>query len=138
MYELQAASVRNKVGLGKRRGEWIRRIGSIGLGEAPELTGPLCSAVSGFSLHAAVYCAPHERQKLEQLCRYIARPAIAEERLKLLPNQDILLKLKKPYSDGTSHLVFSPLAQHASFPVSSPGPLKDIAFVFYPLRNKNT
>lgn len=107
MLGLQAASVRSKVALGKRAGEWIRRIGSLGEMPVPELTGHLCANVNGFSLHAGVYCAPNERQKLEHLCRYIARPAIAEERLKLLPNDDVLLKLKKPYSDGTSHLVFS-------------------------------
>jgi hypothetical protein len=107
--ELQAASVRNKVALGDRRGQWIRRIGSLGINDVPELTGPLCANIAGFSLHAAVYCHPNDRQKLEQLCRYIARPAIAEERLRLLPNKDVLLKLKKPYSDGTSHLVFSPI-----------------------------
>ncbi len=107
MLGLQAASVRSKVALGKRAGEWIRRIGSVGQMPVPELTGHLCANVNGFSLHAGVYCAPFDRQKLEHLCRYIARPAIAEERLKLLPNEDVLLKLKKPYSDGTSHLVFS-------------------------------
>jgi hypothetical protein len=34
---------------------------------------------------------------------------VAESRLKLKSNGDVLLKLKKPYSDGTSHLVFAPL-----------------------------
>ncbi len=109
MLELQAASVRSKVALGKRAGEWIRRIGSLGAMDMPELTGHLCANVNGFSLHAEVYCAPNDRQKLEHLCRYIARPAVAEERLKLLPNEDVLLKLKKPFSDSTSHLVFSPV-----------------------------
>lgn len=107
--KLQAASVRNRVALGERRGQWIRRLGSLGTMDVPELTGPLCASVSGFSLHAAVYCPPNDRQKLEQLCRYIARPAVAEERLRLMPNQDVLLKLKKPYGDGTSHLVFGPV-----------------------------
>ena len=74
--------------------------------EAPQLTGPLCANVNGFSLHAGVYCPSKDRKKLEQLCRYIARPAVAEERLRFLPNQDVLMKLKKPYADGTSHLVF--------------------------------
>jgi hypothetical protein len=107
--ELQAASVKNRVAMGKRRGEWIRRIGSLGVSDPPELTGPLCAAVAQFSLHANVYCAPEQRDKLEKLCRYVARPAVAEERLKLKGNGDVLLRLKKPYSDGTSHLVFSPL-----------------------------
>lgn len=107
--ELQSASVKNRVALGKRRGELIRRIGALGVSDPPELTGPLCASVAQFSLHANVYCAPNQRDKLEKLCRYVARPAVAESRLKLKNNGDILLKLKKPYSDGTSHLVFSPM-----------------------------
>jgi hypothetical protein len=107
--ELQAASVRNRVALGKRRGEWIRRIGSIGKSDMAELSGALCANISGFSLHAGVYCAPWERAKLEKLCRYVTRPAVAESRLKLLANDNVLLKLKKSYRDGTSHLVFSPI-----------------------------
>ena len=47
--------------------------------------------------------------KHEKLCRYIARPAVAEDRLSLRPSGDIVLKLKTPYSDGTSHLFFSGL-----------------------------
>ncbi len=41
-----------------------------------------CVSEQGFSLHAQVRCAMNQRQKLEQLCRYITRPAIANERLK--------------------------------------------------------
>lgn len=32
--------------------------------------------MNGFSLLAAVRCGADERQALEQLCRYIARPAL--------------------------------------------------------------
>jgi hypothetical protein len=41
--------------------------------------------VGGFSLHAGVAAEAHEGQKLERLCRYIARPAISEKRLSLSP-----------------------------------------------------
>ena len=41
--------------------------------------------VGGFSLHAGVAAEAHERQKLERLCRYIARPAISEKRLSISP-----------------------------------------------------
>jgi hypothetical protein len=41
-----------------------------------------CANAQGFSLHAEVRCAINQRHKLEQLCRYITRPAIAHERLK--------------------------------------------------------
>jgi hypothetical protein len=37
--------------------------------------------VAGFSLHAGVATKAHERDKLERLCRYIARPAVSREPL---------------------------------------------------------
>ena len=39
----------------------------------------------GFSLHVAVRCDADERQRLEQLCRYITRPALANERVQIPP-----------------------------------------------------
>ena len=30
----------------------------------------------GFSLNAAVSCQPHQRERLERLCRYITRPPL--------------------------------------------------------------
>jgi hypothetical protein len=108
--ELQAASVQSRIALGERRGQRVRRLGALELADfQPELKGPLCAVTQGFSLHAAIYCAPWEREKLEKLCRYIARPAVAEDRLELRPSGDILLRLKTKYSDGTSHLLFSGL-----------------------------
>ena len=108
--ELQAASVQSRIALGERRGQKVRRLGQLKASDfQSELKGPLCAQVLGFSLHAGVYCAPQERKKLEKLCRYVTRPAVAEERLKLQPNGDIVLRLKTKYSDGTSHLLFSGL-----------------------------
>lgn len=43
------------------------------------------------------------------MCRYISRPAIAEERLSLTPNGHIRYQLKTPYRDGTTHVIFEPL-----------------------------
>ncbi len=80
----------------------------------------------GFSLHANTYCAPTNRGKLEQLCRYITRPALAndgswpslasphkyihvQKRVKVNHNGDVVLKLKSAYRDGTTHLVMTPL-----------------------------
>lgn len=69
----------------------------------------LVSKNSGFSLHAGVAFKAKQRKKLEQICRYIARPAISEQRLSLTNNGDIVYALKTPYSDGTTHTVLSPL-----------------------------
>ena len=65
--------------------------------------------VAGFSLHAGVAAKAHERKKLERLCRYISRPAVAEKRLCLTPTGNIRYQLKTPYRDGTTHVVFEPL-----------------------------
>lgn len=111
--ELQAASVQSRIAMGERKGQRVRRIGIPecgGFGDfQAELKGPLCAVAAGFSLHAEVYCAPWERHKLEKLCRYITRPSVAEERLQMRASGDVVLKLKHPYSDGTSHLLFSGL-----------------------------
>jgi hypothetical protein len=110
--ELQAASVQSRIALGERRGQKVRKLGALEFSDfqtEASLKGPLCATSAGFSLHAEVYCAPWEREKLEKLCRYVARPAVAEVRLQLRSSGDIVLKLKHPYSDGTTHLLFSGL-----------------------------
>ena len=75
----------------------------------PPLTPVGCVNAQGFSLHAEVCCAAHERKQLEHLCRYITCPAIANERLTLNRAGDVVLQLKSPYHDGTTHIVMSPL-----------------------------
>ena len=46
-----------------------------------------------------------QRKKLERLCRYITRPAIAERRLSLAYNGNVVIALKTLYDDGTTHVV---------------------------------
>ena len=49
------------------------------------------------------------RTSLEQLCRYVARPPLAAGRLQPIDNERLSFGLKTPWSDGTTHLVLSPL-----------------------------
>jgi len=56
----------------------------------------------GFSLRAAVRWRADQRKELEQLCRYISRPPIANERLKRNRSGQAVLQLKSPYKDGTT------------------------------------
>ncbi len=65
--------------------------------------------VAGFSLHAGVATKARERDKLERLCRYIARPAVSEKRLSLTAQGKVCYALKTPYRDGTTHVIFEPL-----------------------------
>ena len=60
-------------------------------------------------MHAAVRCDADERQRLEQLCRTITRPALANERVQINAAGQVVLKLKTAWRDGTTHIVMSPL-----------------------------
>ena len=64
----------------------------------------LVTKQAGFSLHAGIACKSHQRKKLERLCRYITRPAIAERRLSLANNGNVVIALKTAYDDGTTHV----------------------------------
>ncbi|MGH8538781.1 MAG: transposase [Gammaproteobacteria bacterium] len=52
---------------------------------------------------------PAGRAEDATLSRYITRPAIANERLALNRAGQVVLTLKTPYRDGTTHIVMSPL-----------------------------
>jgi len=96
----------------------------ITIGSEPRFEAPPthegCANEQGFSLHAAVRGAMNQRNKLEQLCRYITRPAIANERLSLNSAGDVVLQLKTPYKDGTTHIVMSPLDKIAGSDFEQP------------------
>ena len=57
----------------------------------------LCADSNGFSLHAALRCGADDRQALEQLCLHVTPQAMGQ----------VVLKLKTPWPDGTTHLVMS-------------------------------
>ena len=63
---------------------------------------------SGFSLHAGIAAKASQRDKLEHLARYVARPPVATERLSLTEGGLVRLALKTPYRDGTTHVIFEP------------------------------
>ena len=81
----------------------------IAAARAAQRQPALCAEQDGFSLHAAVRVAGSDRGRLEQLCRYISRPALSEERLQRNAAGQVVLKLKTPWRDGTSHVVMTPI-----------------------------
>jgi Putative transposase len=60
-------------------------------------------------MHANVAVPTTDRARLEQLCRYLLRPAVAQDRLRQLDDGRVVLTLKSPWADGTRHLLFEPL-----------------------------
>jgi hypothetical protein len=79
-------------------------------------TKPQHARCGGFDVHAAVAIGAGARKKLERLCRYVLRPALAQDRLSLCDNEQVSVRLKSRWSDGTSHVVLEPvLARLANF-----------------------
>jgi hypothetical protein len=105
---LQAAACTYRIAFGPRAGQKVLTVQGAMPRDA-DLKQRLCADIDGFSLHAAVRCAANDRQALEQLCRYITRPALANERVQTNAAGQVVLKLKTPWRDGTTHLVMSPL-----------------------------
>ena len=56
----------------------------------------------------------------ERLCRYIARPAVATQRLSLTAQRQVRYQLKTPYRDGATHVLFEPVDCMAHIPVRHP------------------
>lgn len=99
---LQAASVSYRIAVGPDRGKKVFTLQSLPAKDEQHY-GQLAQ-IGGFSLHAGVFADSHESEKLERLCRYIARPAISEQRLSLTDSGKVRYKLKTPYNDGTTHV----------------------------------
>ena len=102
---LHGASVMGRTAFGKRGGWKVRR-GQTFAGKEYKLP-PKCASCRGYSLHAAVVIPRKDRKGLERLCRYIARPPLAQERLVELSEGMYKLTLKTPWSDGTSSILLS-------------------------------
>lgn len=105
---LQAAACTYRIAFGPRAGQKVLTVQGA-LPRETDFEQSLCADISGFSLHAAVRCGADDRQALEQLCRYITRPALANERVQTNAAGQVVLKLKAAWRDGTTHLVMSPL-----------------------------
>ena len=63
---------------------------------------------SGFSLNADVGIGAEDRNGLERLLRYCARPAFASDQLTLQANDKILYRYAKPTPQGQTEQLFTP------------------------------
>jgi len=63
----------------------------------------------GFSLDASVKIAAWDRDGLEKLARYCARPSFAEQRLSLTEKNQVLYVFPKPMVDGQLYTELDPL-----------------------------
>ena len=83
---LYANSVRSRVAVGSNTGQRVAKLGDQIDGDSLDvLQSPRCATVDGFSVHANVSIEARDRTRLERLCRYAGRPAVATERLSHCP-----------------------------------------------------
>jgi hypothetical protein len=106
---LQAAAITYRIAFGPRAGQKVLTLRGSTSREAAARQ-PLCADIDGFSLHAAVRVEANDRTRLEQLCRYITRRALASERVQTNAAGQVELKLETTWRHGTTYLVISPLA----------------------------
>ena len=100
---IQARSVEGRAALGR-----VRRVQRLG-GREYKLP-PRCASSRGYNLHAGVAVGAADRAGLERLARYISRGPVAKGRLSRASNGDVVLQMKRAWSDGTTEMRFTPLA----------------------------
>ena len=109
MDAVSAASVRYRIAIGPHSGSRTLTLHDPLFIRTDKPEKALTADRDGFSLNAAVSCQPHQRDRLERLCRYVTRPAICLERLMVRTDGQIQYELKHPFRNGTTHILFSPL-----------------------------
>ncbi|MBW2720219.1 MAG: transposase [Deltaproteobacteria bacterium] len=122
LHALYAASVRQRVAIGRRAGAAVLRLGGARTTTAAEPKRRRQARLGGFDLHANTSVRAKNRPKLERLCRYLLRPPVAEDRLSFGPDGSVLLRLKTPWRDGTSHLALEPVELLAKLAALIPRP----------------
>jgi hypothetical protein len=98
--DVYSASIAGVLTVGRRAGERVLRLrGEAGGEDSFEPQGQ--TPGFGFSVHAKRRVSAGDRKGLERLLRYVTRPAIAQKRLELLPNGDVLWELKQQWLSTT-------------------------------------
>jgi len=107
---LASASVQGTIALGRPRGARVRRAGEPREeGERAVPGGGAHARSRGFDLHAGLVVPAGERERLERVCRYVLRPPVVDDRLRLTADGQVALQLRHRWADGTTHLMFDPV-----------------------------
>ena len=103
------ASVRGTELLSERAGRPCMRLLSTPPADKSVMDAGATAVVRGFNLHGKTRVDGCDRFALEKLCRYIARPPIAQQRLHILQDGRVRYEMKRIWKDGTTAIVLSPL-----------------------------
>ena len=95
---ISSASIQGRIALGPRAGGRVWRVGADPDASWVLSTAPRHAHLVGFDLHANVEVPAADRPRLEQLCRYLLPPAVAQDRLRLLDDGRVVLTLKTEWA----------------------------------------
>lgn len=101
----QVAWLCESIAFGPNAGKYGTKTGS-GFDYSEEIPlgkGKRCYSVNGCSLHCTTSKNTHARERLEKLIEYIARGPLSNERIEIIADGKIKLRLKFSWRDGTSH-----------------------------------
>jgi hypothetical protein len=99
------------------------KLRAVGPAVGPELSA-FCE---GFSLHAGLSVHKKERKKLKKLLRYGMRPPFANKRLSYTgPDDNVVLKLRKPFYTGETEVHFTPTDFIAHLAAIIPPPYQNL------------
>ena len=93
--------------LGEKPGERVDRLTSPVL-LTPTISDALAE-VGGVNVHAKVSVDGRDRERVESLCRYLARPPVAQDRLSIEPEGMVRYDFKAAWKDGTRAVRLHPL-----------------------------
>jgi hypothetical protein len=106
--QIRGASVLGRGATGPRAGHRVMRLGADPNAAVVTSGGPRHVHSAGFDLHANVAVRAGERTRLEHLCRYVLRPPLAQDALERTADSKVLLRLRRPWRDGTRAICFEP------------------------------
>ena len=69
----------------------------------------LLAQIGVVNVHAERVVDGRDRAQLERMCRYMLRPAFAQDRIRILSDGRVHYQMKNKWRDGTSSLVFEPM-----------------------------
>ena len=105
----QAAAVQGLIPFGLRSGQRVQLFGDEQKAPPPRPYKRLCADHDGYSLHAAVRVAAGNSTRLERISRYVARPALAQDRLAVARDGSIVYRFRRRWRNGKQAVVMDPL-----------------------------
>ncbi len=106
--QIQGATVIGRIATGPRAGRWVVRVGRDPRSDVVISRGRRQAHQQGFDLHADTAVGQGDRVRLERLCRYVLRPPLAGDALESTEDGRLLLRLRRPWRDGTRAIRFEP------------------------------